>query len=66
MSERITRINDCKIELGRCTDEELYRMAEEAILRVQVAEMEVANISQELRRRNHEVVMGEPDILAEC
>lgn len=62
MSERITRINDCKVELGRCTDDELYQMAQDAIARVQVAELEVAQISEELRRRHHSMSMGEPEL----
>lgn len=63
--ERVSRINDCKIELGRCSEEELFAMAQEAITRVQVAELEVARINEELRRRRRGAVMGEPECLPE-
>lgn len=60
MGERVARVNDCKVELKRCSHDELYAMAEDAMLRVQVAEIEVSKVAEELRRRSQEAVMGEP------
>lgn len=60
--ERVSRINDCKVELGRCTDEELYQIAMDAMLRAEVAELEVAKVNAELSRR-HQSFMGDPECL---
>lgn len=49
--ERITRINDTKIELGRCTDEELYQIAGYITERVDQAEAEMQAVKEELQRR---------------
>lgn len=65
MSERVTRINDCKVELGRINDvEELNRMAEsiaERLLRHQYELDRVLERRQELM--SAAMVMGESQYL---
>lgn len=55
--ERVQRINDCKVELGRCSDEELAQMAQDAMQRAELAEREVRLISEELHYRHRAVDM---------
>lgn len=49
--DRVNRINGCKVELARCTDDELYAMAHGIIERVDAAEKEMALIRDELQSR---------------
>lgn len=51
MGERVSRINDTKVELGRCTDDELYSMAGYITERVSQAERELQAIKEELESR---------------
>ena len=57
--ERVTRINDCKVELSRCSDEEKMAMAEAAAERVMRAELELQRILDSLSdTRYSAMVMG--------
>lgn len=52
MSERVTRINDTKVELKRCTEQELMTIAMEAMKRAEQAEREVQQVAEELQSRH--------------
>lgn len=59
------RLNGVKVEYSRLTEDELITLASEAMLRAEIAELEVQRISQELQSRRGESVMGDPNLLDE-
>lgn len=51
MSERVTRINDCKVELGRCELNELYAMLGYIAIQKQRLESQEQEISEHVASR---------------
>ncbi len=51
MSERITRINGCKIELLQCSDDEIETMLREALERRDNDDREITELEADVQRR---------------